>query len=127
MRLRGIAGELDAALTAVPGRPSPLPANYWPPWPMSPLWTRRVSRDRRAPPTGRRPRTGPGDLDVLVAVTGATADLPTLAAVAGRAQLGAVLVVDPQPGAAAVGPVVVLRGPTAEHLLADWDRTVGGR
>jgi uncharacterized protein (DUF58 family) len=118
VRVRGVAGPLDVTLAAVPGRLA-LPA----PELLSALAD--VSLEDSAG-SAQGPQTAPGDLDVLVVVTGAGADLAAMAAVAARAQLGAVLVVDPQSGAAAAGPVVVLRGPGAEALLADWDRTVGG-
>jgi uncharacterized protein (DUF58 family) len=72
--------------------------------------------------------SAPGDLDVVAVVTGVGADLPALALEASRAEVGAVLAVDPQgSGPTSVGRVVVLRAARAEDLLDAWDRTVSTR
>jgi hypothetical protein len=66
-------------------------------------------------------------LDIVVVVTGATADLGSLTAEAGRAAVGMVAVVDPDPTGppvVAVGPVTVLRGQTSERLLGVWESVV---
>lgn len=65
-----------------------------------------------------------GELDVLAVVTGAGADIAALALDASRASAGVVLVVDSHQAVEIAGPVVVLRGPSAEDLLGAWDLIV---
>jgi uncharacterized protein (DUF58 family) len=67
------------------------------------------------------------DLDVVAVISGPAAALPPLLLEAGRASVGVVLVVDPDPAAApvsALGTVLVLRAPTVEHLITTWDTVV---
>jgi uncharacterized protein (DUF58 family) len=72
----------------------------------------------------------PSELDIVIAVTGARADLGPLVAQAGRAALGVVAVVDPTvPSGQSTwdgGGVTVLRGRDCSTLLAVWDATVVG-
>ncbi|MFJ6674985.1 DUF58 domain-containing protein [Actinosynnema sp. NPDC091369] len=66
------------------------------------------------------------DLDVVAVVCGARADLPALMLEAGRASVGVVLAVDPDPAQpiSAVGSVLVLRNAKAEGLLDAWNTAV---
>lgn len=66
------------------------------------------------------------DLDVVAVVCGAVAELSGLVLEAGRASVGVVLVVDPEPSIAvsAVGSVLVLRHVKAEGLLDAWNTAV---
>jgi hypothetical protein len=83
------------------------------------------------------PLSAPGDLDIVAVITGVGHDLAPLVLEASRAEVGAVLAVEPEgadPAArpqrtnpAGAGRVVVLRAPRAEELLDSWDRTVSSR
>ncbi|MGM1059615.1 DUF58 domain-containing protein [Saccharothrix sp. Mg75] len=66
------------------------------------------------------------DLDVVAVVCGAAADLSALVLEAGRASVGVVLAVDPEPVSpvSATGSVLVLRHPRAEGLLDAWNAVV---
>jgi uncharacterized protein (DUF58 family) len=118
VRLLTVCGQLDIAHLAVPGAPGGLSAR------------RLVAglAEVAAEQTDREPSAIPlSALDIVVAVSGATAGLGTLAAEAGRAALGVVAVVDPDPQGppvAVTGPVTVLRGPTSERLLRLWESVV---
>jgi uncharacterized protein (DUF58 family) len=83
-----------------------------------------AGQDVQRPP-GRLPASG---LDIVVVVTGATADLGPLLAEAGRASLGVVAVVSaPEDNpVVAIGPVTVLRGADAAALLRVWNTAVVG-
>lgn len=89
-----------------------------------------VARDATSP--GARPRTVPGAApggpapDVLVVVSGASADLPALALLAAGAPHGVVLLVDPAPDQVVdvVGATTVVRGPRAEDITAAWSLVV---
>lgn len=120
VRLLTVCGQLDVAHLAMPGVPGGLSARSL----VSGL------AEVAALQTDREPEPVPlSALDIVVVVTGATAGLGPLAAEAGRASVGMVAVVDPQPqGApvAATGPVTVLRGPTSERLLRLWESVVAG-
>jgi len=70
----------------------------------------------------------PHALDVVVAVTGAGADLAPFVLAVSRTEVGVVLVVDTDPDrtAGTAGPGLVLRAPRAEELLYAWDLLVVG-
>ncbi len=90
----------------------------------------RAARDVLATLTGRA-AAGPADLghhDVLVAVVGASAPVERYGAAARRSAVGLLAVVDPEPErtVAAQGLVAVLRGSSADELLAAWRAVVRG-
>jgi uncharacterized protein (DUF58 family) len=120
VRLLTVCGQLDVAHLAMPGVPGGLSARSL----VSGL-AEVVAKE-----TDREPEPVPlSALDIVVVVTGATAGLGPLATEAGRAAVGMVAVVDPQPQAppvAATGSVTVLRGPTSERLLRLWESVVAG-
>ncbi|WP_193614886.1 DUF58 domain-containing protein [Nocardioides lijunqiniae] len=69
---------------------------------------------------------GARDLDVVVAVTGAAADLRELALALGAAPSRVVMVVDPKPLVSASQEVglLVLRGASSESLASGWDEAM---
>jgi uncharacterized protein (DUF58 family) len=115
VRLLTVCGQLDIAHLATPGVPNGLSARNL----VSGL------AEVVAQETGRDPGSLPvSALDIVVVVTGATADLAPLAGEAGRATVGMLAVVDRDPQRSpvvAAGPITVLRGQSSEELLGVWE------
>ncbi len=116
VRLLTVSGHLDRTMFASPGVPADARDI------VSAL--AEVSAHDLATTPGPLPVAG---LDIVVAVTGAAADLGPLVTEAGRAAVGVVAVVDPaSAGVLTSGAVAVLRGARAADLLARWDTAVVG-
>lgn len=129
VRVSTMCGRLDAAVPASLGRDGGLAAREL----VSALADVTVVDSTVGDPTAGDAAPlplPPSELDIVVAVTGARADLGPLVAQAGRAALGVVAVVDPTvPSGQSTwdgGGVTVLRGRDCSTLLATWDATVAG-
>jgi uncharacterized protein (DUF58 family) len=120
VRLLTVCDQLDVTHLATPGQPGGI--------------TARSLVTGLAEVVARKTDEGPpplplSTLDIVVAVTGAAAQLGPLVAEAGRAAVGVSIVVDPDPARSpvtAAGPVTVLRGQTSEQLLRVWDSVIAG-
>jgi uncharacterized protein (DUF58 family) len=116
VRLLTVSGQLDRTMFSSPGVPADA----------------RDIVSALAEVTASELTTAPGPLpvaglDIVVTVTGATADLGPLATEAGRATIGVVAVVDRSPAAVlTTGSVTVLRGPRAADVLSRWDAAIVG-
>jgi uncharacterized protein (DUF58 family) len=133
VKLRSMSARLDVEVSGGPGpghgrgRPAPELLAALAEVTLAEVTLAEPARDAGTgvtPPVPAAPR----DLDVLVLISGGGADLTALVLEAGRAAVGVVLVIDPEPAAPvrASGSVLVLSAPSAELLLGHWDGTVAG-